>query len=461
MEVTHARRPRLRARRLVPPRRRPTGRHPTAHCAGRRRTGRPRPRRTASTSAGTTRPAGDGRTSTATRWTRCRSARPPHCPPPSWCRYVTGVRPLAGRRVGRRLAARGGARALLGRAAWPPRTPSARPTSRWCRPSTPSASSSCATSAGRYDGPGQRIPLERALTRAVDIAVAQCNDEVDELTRMGLQRTSVAMVPTGVDIEQFHPDGEAAPRDQRPRILSVGGLVRRARPGGPDPGDAAGRRRRAGDRRWAAGRPAGQPRRGAAAARAGRAGRRRRPGTAGRRGAARPDGHLVPLGGRGRLHPALLLRRAGVAGGDGLRRAGGRLRHGRPRRRRRRRGHRQARAPRRRARRSGSRLRRLLADNAGRFAYGHAAVDRVRVQLHLGADRRRAGAALRAGGEPPQAGRRPEPAPPVEAVAGTVSSGRRQPAPTMAPITAGRGPDGRVVVLRLRRTGSGRSRRPG
>ncbi|MEU2610402.1 glycosyltransferase [Micromonospora sp. NPDC007271] len=76
----------------------------------------------------------------------------------------------------------------------------------------------------RYDGPGERIPLERALTRAVDIAIAQCNDEVDELTRMGLQRTAVAMVPTGVDTEQFHPDGEAAPRDQRPRILSVGGL---------------------------------------------------------------------------------------------------------------------------------------------------------------------------------------------------------------------------------------------
>ncbi|PZF98687.1 glycosyltransferase [Micromonospora deserti] len=76
----------------------------------------------------------------------------------------------------------------------------------------------------QYDGPGERIPLERALTRAVDIAVAQCNDEVDELTRMGLQRSSVAMVPAGVDTEQFHPDGEAAPRDQRARILSVGGL---------------------------------------------------------------------------------------------------------------------------------------------------------------------------------------------------------------------------------------------
>ncbi|MFG1841951.1 glycosyltransferase [Micromonospora sp. NPDC049175] len=77
---------------------------------------------------------------------------------------------------------------------------------------------------GHYGGPGERITLERALTRAVDIAVAQSNDEVDELTRMGLQRSSVALVPAGVDIEQFQPDGEAAPREQRARILSVGSL---------------------------------------------------------------------------------------------------------------------------------------------------------------------------------------------------------------------------------------------
>ncbi|MEH1012843.1 glycosyltransferase [Micromonospora sp. CPCC 206060] len=72
-----------------------------------------------------------------------------------------------------------------------------------------------------YPGPQERIPLERALTRAVDIAVAQCSDEVDELTRMGLQRASVAVVPAGVDTGHFHPDGEAAPREQRARILSV------------------------------------------------------------------------------------------------------------------------------------------------------------------------------------------------------------------------------------------------
>ncbi|AVT36853.1 glycosyltransferase [Plantactinospora sp. BB1] len=75
-----------------------------------------------------------------------------------------------------------------------------------------------------YRGPGQRIPLERALTRAVDMAVAQCTDEVDELTRMGLQRASVVVVPAGVDTELFAPEGEAATRDRRPRILAAGGL---------------------------------------------------------------------------------------------------------------------------------------------------------------------------------------------------------------------------------------------
>ncbi|SDX97162.1 Glycosyltransferase involved in cell wall bisynthesis [Micromonospora pattaloongensis] len=77
-----------------------------------------------------------------------------------------------------------------------------------------------------YSGPGERIPLERALSRAVDVAVAQSSEEVDDLTRMGLDRTAVAVVPAGVDTERFTPDGESAPREpRRRRILSVGGLA--------------------------------------------------------------------------------------------------------------------------------------------------------------------------------------------------------------------------------------------
>jgi glycosyltransferase involved in cell wall biosynthesis len=74
-----------------------------------------------------------------------------------------------------------------------------------------------------YTGPGERATLERALSRAVDLAVAQCSDEADELTRMGLPRASVAIVPSGVDTDVFTPEGERQPRTGRaPRILSVG-----------------------------------------------------------------------------------------------------------------------------------------------------------------------------------------------------------------------------------------------
>jgi D-inositol-3-phosphate glycosyltransferase len=74
-----------------------------------------------------------------------------------------------------------------------------------------------------YAEPGERIPLERALTRAVDLAVVQSTDEVEELARMGIKRTAVAVVPTGVDPAAFTPEGDAEPRSGR-RILSVGGF---------------------------------------------------------------------------------------------------------------------------------------------------------------------------------------------------------------------------------------------
>ncbi|MDG4767645.1 glycosyltransferase [Solwaraspora sp. WMMD406] len=75
-----------------------------------------------------------------------------------------------------------------------------------------------------YRGPRVRVALEQALSRVVDAAIAQCTDEVDELARMGRDRASVAMIPPGVDIDRFCPDTEERPRRRR-RILSVGGLT--------------------------------------------------------------------------------------------------------------------------------------------------------------------------------------------------------------------------------------------
>lgn len=74
-----------------------------------------------------------------------------------------------------------------------------------------------------YTGPGERAILERVLGRAVDVAVAQSPDEVDALTRMGLPRSSVTIVPAGVDTGLFTPEGPAQPRPaESGRLLSVG-----------------------------------------------------------------------------------------------------------------------------------------------------------------------------------------------------------------------------------------------
>ena len=71
-----------------------------------------------------------------------------------------------------------------------------------------------------------RSGYERALGRAVDRVVAQSQDEVRGLVRIGVPRARLAVVPAGVDSVRFCPDGPVAERDPvRPRILSVGRLV--------------------------------------------------------------------------------------------------------------------------------------------------------------------------------------------------------------------------------------------
>jgi glycosyltransferase involved in cell wall biosynthesis len=78
------------------------------------------------------------------------------------------------------------------------------------------------------DGGPPRIGYERALGRAVDRIVVQCQDEIRELVQLGVPRSRMSLVPAGVDSERFTPDGPAEPRDpDRPRILSVGRLIER------------------------------------------------------------------------------------------------------------------------------------------------------------------------------------------------------------------------------------------
>jgi D-inositol-3-phosphate glycosyltransferase len=73
-----------------------------------------------------------------------------------------------------------------------------------------------------------RSGYERALGRAVDRVVAQTQEEMRGLVRIGVPRARLTVVPSGVDSERFTPDGPAVQRDpERPRILSVGRLVER------------------------------------------------------------------------------------------------------------------------------------------------------------------------------------------------------------------------------------------
>jgi D-inositol-3-phosphate glycosyltransferase len=75
--------------------------------------------------------------------------------------------------------------------------------------------------------PQGRIPAERVLARRADRVLATCDDELFELIRMGAPRRRVCVVPCGVDPLAFSPNGPVADRSERPRLVSVGRLVRR------------------------------------------------------------------------------------------------------------------------------------------------------------------------------------------------------------------------------------------
>ena len=75
--------------------------------------------------------------------------------------------------------------------------------------------------------PPQRERLESTIACGADLVVATCSDEVAELEQMGVDRDRTAVVPCGIDLTKFTPDGPAAARGDRPRILSIGRIVAR------------------------------------------------------------------------------------------------------------------------------------------------------------------------------------------------------------------------------------------
>jgi glycosyltransferase involved in cell wall biosynthesis len=80
----------------------------------------------------------------------------------------------------------------------------------------------------RDTSPPRRIELEREIARRVDRIVATCSDEVFELRRMGADGHRITVIPCGVDLGLFTPEGAVEPRrPDRQRIVAACRLVER------------------------------------------------------------------------------------------------------------------------------------------------------------------------------------------------------------------------------------------
>ncbi len=91
----------------------------------------------------------------------------------------------------------------------------------------------------RYQGqadtsPCSRVSTETALAQDVDMVVATCTDELTELTQLGTPAEQIRVVPCGVDVEHFRPegpswrgDGAAGRPPDSHRLVCIGRLVER------------------------------------------------------------------------------------------------------------------------------------------------------------------------------------------------------------------------------------------
>jgi D-inositol-3-phosphate glycosyltransferase len=73
-----------------------------------------------------------------------------------------------------------------------------------------------------------RIRLEPAIGRSAAAVVATHSGEVPDLANLGVPRSLIRVVPWGIDTSTFTPDGPAAKRNARPRLLTVADLRERA-----------------------------------------------------------------------------------------------------------------------------------------------------------------------------------------------------------------------------------------
>ena len=74
------------------------------------------------------------------------------------------------------------------------------------------------------DAGTERIRLEPAIGRSASAVLAGSSDEESDLTRLGVPRRSIRVVPIGVDTDEFSPEGPVAERATRPRLVTVADL---------------------------------------------------------------------------------------------------------------------------------------------------------------------------------------------------------------------------------------------
>ncbi|HEX9528941.1 MAG TPA: glycosyltransferase [Streptosporangiaceae bacterium] len=72
-----------------------------------------------------------------------------------------------------------------------------------------------------------RIRLEPAIGRSASAVVATNSAEMADLARLGVHRSSIRVVPWGVDTDLFTPEGVSAQRNGRPRLLTAADLTQR------------------------------------------------------------------------------------------------------------------------------------------------------------------------------------------------------------------------------------------
>lgn len=70
----------------------------------------------------------------------------------------------------------------------------------------------------------ERMRLEPAIGRSAAAVLASSTDQESDLTRLGIPRRSIKVVPFGVDTTRFTPEGATAPRNGRPRLVTVADL---------------------------------------------------------------------------------------------------------------------------------------------------------------------------------------------------------------------------------------------